>query len=201
MRTPTTLPLIFLIRHGETAWSLTGQHTSHTDLPLTAAGEAEARALGDRLRGVRFARVLSSPLQRARRTCALAGLGDNAEVEPDAREWEYGDYEGLRIADIRRDRPDWNIFRDGCPHGETPAGVTARIDRLIARLRTTGGPIALCSHGHLGRAFAARWLGLPIEDARHFVLGTASVSVLGYDHDRADEPAIIHWNTTSGSFT
>lgn len=194
--TQAGLERIFLIRHGETAWSLSGQHTSRTDLPLTAAGETEARALADRLHGVTFAQVWSSPLQRARQTCALAGLGARMQIEPDLTEWDYGDYEGTRLIDIRRDRPDWNIFRDGCPGGETPADVAARVDRLIGQVRAVPGDVALCTHGHLGRALAARWIGLPIEAGGHFVLGTASLSVLGYEHERIDEPAIMHWNMT-----
>jgi probable phosphoglycerate mutase len=195
-QTPARLQRIYFIRHGETEWSLSGRHTSRTDLPLTPDGEAEARALADRLRGVTVAQVWSSPLQRARQTCTLAGFGAVMQIDPDLTEWDYGDYEGTRLADIRRDRPRWNIFRDGCPHGEMPADVSARVDRLIARARAVDGDVALCSHGHLGRVLAARWVGLPIEAGGHFVLGTASVSVLGYEHERLDEPAIVHWNTT-----
>jgi probable phosphoglycerate mutase len=195
MSRPAALQRVFLLRHGQTTWSVTGQHTGRTDLPLTAAGEAEARALGTHLAVSAFAQVWSSPLQRARQTCVLAGLGASMQIDPDLAEWDYGEYEGLRLADIRRDRPDWRIFRDGCPHGETPIEVAARVDRAIARVRAVDGDVALCSHGHLGRALAARWVGLPIEAAGHFLLGTASVSVLGYEHQRADEPAIVHWNT------
>jgi probable phosphoglycerate mutase len=188
------LPNAYLIRHGQTTWSLTGQHTGRTDLPLTPEGEQESRALGDRLRGTAFTHVLSSPLVRARRTCELAGLGGLMEIDPDLAEWDYGDYEGLRGDEIHQVRPDWQIFRDGCPHGEMPADVQARVDRLIARVRTWQGRIALCCHGHIGQAIAARWIDLRLEEARHFALGTASLSVLGYEHNRADEPAITLWN-------
>ncbi|MEO8481666.1 MAG: histidine phosphatase family protein [Acidobacteriota bacterium] len=196
--TPTALQRVFLIRHGETAWSLTGQHTSHTDLALTATGEAAARELGERLRGIAFTHVVSSPLERARQTCALAGLAARMRIDPDLREWEYGDYEGARLVDIRRDRPGWNVFRDGCPNGEMPSDLSARVDRVIAHVRSLHGDIALFSHGHLARALSARWVGLPIAEGRTFLLGTASVSVLGYEHDQPDEPAIVHWNVTSG---
>ena len=152
----------YLIRHGETAWSLSGQHTGRTDIPLTEQGEQDARKLGERLHAVRFRRVFTSPLQRARRTCELTGLNEVAEIEPDLAEWDYGDYEGQRPVDIRKGRPDWNLFRDGCPRGESPAQVSERADRLIARLRTLEGNIAIFSHGHFGRVLAARWIGLRV---------------------------------------
>lgn len=190
------LQRVYFIRHGETAWSLSGQHTGRTDVPLTPAGEAEAGTLAGRLAGLTFEAVWSSPLQRARQTCVLAGLGTQMTVDPDLYEWDYGDYEGLRLAEIYDKRPDWNIFLDGCPHGETPADVAARVDRVIARARAVPGDVALCSHGHLGRALAARWLGLAVAHGGLFVLGTASVSVLGYAHDRVAEPAIVQWNLT-----
>ena len=148
---PSMLSRLVLIRHGETAWSLSGQHTGRTDIPLTEQGEQDARKLAERLRAVRFSRVFTSPLQRARRTCELAGLGEVAEIEPDLTEWDYGDYEGQRPADIRKGRPDWNVFRDGCPRGELPTQVSERADRLIARLRTLEGNMATFSHGHFGR--------------------------------------------------
>jgi probable phosphoglycerate mutase len=188
------LARVYLVRHGETAWSLTGQHTSRTDLPLTPHGEAEPRSLGERMGGLTFADVRSSPLQRARHTCALAGLGDLVQLDPDLLEWDYGDYEGLRLADIRRERPDWRIFRDGCPNGETPDDVSRRVDRVIAGVRAQQGDVALFCHGHVGRALAARWVGRPIQEAGHYVLGTASISVLGYEHQRLEEPAIVQWN-------
>jgi broad specificity phosphatase PhoE len=183
---------LYFIRHGETAWSLTGQHTGRTDLPLLPQGEQAARQLAGRLSGIPFSRVFTSPRQRARQTCVLAGLGAGAEVEPDLAEWDYGDYEGLRTAEIFLRQPDWNIYRDGCPNGESPAGITGRVDRLIARLRSLDGKVAVFSHGHLGRVLAARWIGLSIGESQHFLLGTASVSVLGFEHD---VPVIEHWNT------
>ena len=151
-----TLPRLHFIRHGETAWSLSGQHTGRTDIALTAHGEAQARALGPSLRLLQFARVLASPRLRARRTCELAGLGAAAEIEPDLAEWDYGGYEGLRTADIRKARPGWNIFADGCPGGETPQQVSTRADRLIASLAALNGDTALFSHGQFGCVLAAR---------------------------------------------
>ena len=187
---------VYLVRHGETAWSLSGQHTGRTDIPLTKRGEQKARELGQRLGTVKFSRVLTSPRQRARRTCELA-LGTMPEIEPDLAEWDYGDYEGQRSADIRKTGADWNIFRDGCPGGESPAQISARVDGLIDRLKPMNGNVGLFSHGHLGRVLAARWIGLPIIEAQHFVLNTASVSILGFEHDRADMPAILLWNACS----
>jgi broad specificity phosphatase PhoE len=198
---PGVLSRLYLIRHGETAWSLTGQHTGRTDIPLTEQGEQDARKLAKRLRVVTFSRVFTSPLQRARRTCELAGLGEVAEIEPDLTEWDYGDYEGQRPVDIRDGRPDWNLFRDGCPRGESPAQVSERVDRLIARLRTLEGNIAAFSHGHFGRALAARWIGLQVGQAQHFLLSTASLSILGYEHNRADEPAVVLWNAISNDIS
>jgi probable phosphoglycerate mutase len=185
---------LYLIRHGETAWSLSGQHTGHTDIPLTARGENEARTLAPVLREVGFARVLTSPRQRARRTCELAGLGSASEVEPDLAEWDYGEYEGQHTADIRERRPNWDIFRDGCPGGETPAQVSARADRLIARLLPMNGNIALFSHGQFGCVLAARWIGMPTLEGQHFMLSTGSVSVLGFDASHPDVPVIALWN-------
>ena len=145
---------LYLIRHGETAWSLSGQHTGRTDIPLTPQGEQDARTLAQALRAVKFSRVFTSPRQRARRTCELVGLDGVAEIEPDLVEWDYGDYEGQRSEEIRKRRPDWNLFRVGCPRGESPAGVSGRADRLIAQFRTLKGNVAIFSHGHLGRTFA-----------------------------------------------
>src|SRR5437879_680869 len=179
---------IYLIRHGETEWSLSGQHTGRTDLPLTEQGEQDAHNLGERLRAARFNRVFTSPRQRARRTCELAGFAPVAETEPDLAEWNYGDYEGQRSVDILKGRPDWNLFRDGCPCGESPARVSDRADRFIARLRALEGNVALFSHGHFGRALAARWIGSPVSQAQHLLLSTASISILGYEHSNADEP-------------
>lgn len=188
---------LYLIRHGETAWSLSHQHTSRTDIPLTEQGEYEASQLGERLRSTTFTRVFTSPRQRVRQTCALAELSLIAEVELDLAEWDYGDYEGKRSVDIRRERPDWNIFRDGCPQGEMPAQVSDRADRLIARLRALDGNIALFSHGQFGCVLAARWIGLPVIDGPHFLLGTASLSILGYDPDHPEIPVISLWNAFS----
>jgi len=187
------LPLVYLARHGETAWSLSGQHTGLTDLPLTPRGEAHARLLGERLAGCTFARVFASPLRRAGRTCEIAGFGPAAEVDPDLVEWDYGRYEGLKRADILRQQPDWNVFRDGCPGGESAAAVSARADRVVARLRAAAGDVLVFSHGHLLRVLTARWLGLDAAFGRHLLLGTAAVSVLGYDHD-ATEPVVRLWN-------
>ena len=198
---PSLLSRLYLMRHGETAWSFSGQHTGRTDIPLTEQGEQDARGLAERLLALKFSRVFTSPLQRARRTCELAGLGKVAEIEPDLAEWDYGDYEGQRPVDIRKARPDWNVFRDGCPGGESPAQVSGRADRLIARLRTLEGNIALFSHGHFGRVLGARWIGLQIRQAQHLLLGTASVSILGYEHNKVEAPAIILWNAVTKDFS
>ena len=187
-------PRLWLVRHGQTAWSLSRRHTGTTDLPLTPTGETEAGALAPWLAAARFTRVLTSPRQRARRTCALAGLGDQAEIEPDLAEWDYGDYEGVTSAEIRVARPGWNVYRDGAPAGETPADVEARADRLIARLAALAGNIALFSHGQFSSALAARWIGLPIADGRRFALTTASLSLLSISPDQADTRVISLWN-------
>ncbi len=184
------------MRHGETAWSLTGQHTGRSDLQLTEPGEAEARALGGRLHAIKFDHVFTSPRLRARRTAALAGWPD-ATVDPDLAEWDYGDYEGKRSAEIHAQRPTWDIYVDGCPGGESPEQITARADRLIARYRLLPGRVAAFSHGHFGRVLGARWIGLPLTEARHFTLGTASLSVLGYEAGPPAQSLIVHWNVTS----
>lgn len=190
------LPVIHLARHGDTAWTISGQHTGHTDLPLTERGKRNARALGERLRGRKFARVFTSPLRRAVRTCELAGFGSAAEADPDLVEWDYGEYEGRRTAEIHAERPGWLLFRDGCPGGEAPNQVGARADRVIARLRAVGGgDVLLFSSGHFLRVFTARWLGLDAAAGAYFILGTSSLSALGYEHDRT-EPAIRLWNDT-----
>ena len=189
------LPVIHLARHGDTAWTVSGQHTGRTDLPLTERGERNARALGERLRGRKFARVFISPLQRAVRTCELAGSSGAAETDPDLVEWDYGEYEGRRTVEIHAERPGWLLFRDGCPGGEAPNQVGARADRVIARLRAVGGDVLLFSSGHFLRVLTARWLGLDVAAGTYFVLGTASLSALGYEHDRT-EPAIRLWNDT-----
>lgn len=186
---------IYLLRHGETAWSLTGQHTGRTDLPLTASGEKRAAQLGDRLRGVNFAQVLTSPLQRARHTGELAGLGGAARLAPDLREWDYGDYEGRTSAEIHAQRPGWNVFQDGCPHGESVEQISLRADRMVGTLRALDGAVAVFSHGHFLCALAVRWLGLPVSDGRHFTLNTASLSILGYEHSGGEPPAVTLWNS------
>jgi probable phosphoglycerate mutase len=189
-----SLPQIYLARHGETAWSLSGQHTGRTDIPLTPRGEQIARQLGERLKGLHFAHVFTSPRQRARRTCELAGFGANAVTEPDLAEWDYGDYEGKTSDEIRQARPDWSLFRDGAPGGESPDQIGARADRLIARLRQLDGDAILFAHGHILRMLGARWLGLPPAAARFFLLGTGALSILSYEHNQIDEPAIRLWN-------
>jgi len=186
-------PNVFLARHGETAWSLSGQHTGLTDLPLTARGEANARTLAAPLAGVKFALVLTSPLIRAARTCELAGFGGVAIDDRDLVEWNYGDYEGKRTADILSANPGWKLFNDGCPGGESPVRVAARADRVIARARAAGGNVLLFSSGHILRMIGARWLGLPPSGGAYFLLGTASVSVLSYEHD-INEPVHRSWN-------
>jgi len=192
------MPLrLYLVRHGETEWSLSGRHTGRTDLPLTARGEDAARGLAPRLREIQFAHVLTSPLQRARRTCELTGLGAAAAIDADLAEWDYGDYEGERSVDIRKQRSDWNIFLDGCPHGQSPAQVSARADRLIAHLRALDGNVALFSHGQFGCVLAARWIGLPLVEAQHFALGPASLSILGFDLHHPEVATMVLWNAAS----
>ena len=187
-------PNVYYIRHGETAWSLSGQHTGRTDLPLTTHGEDEARRLLPRLQDVFFTQVLASPRRRALQTCRLGGQGATASEDPDLAEWDYGDYEGLRTQDIRRDRPDWSIFRDGCPNGETPEQVAARADRVIARIRSLQGNVALFSHGQFGQVFVARWIGWPVSQGQHFMLVPASLSILGTRPGTLDVPALLRWN-------
>jgi broad specificity phosphatase PhoE len=188
-----SLPEIYLARHGETAWTVSRQHTGRTDLPLLPQGALDALQLAQQLKGMTFTKVLVSPLARARRTSELAGFGDMAEVDPELHEWEYGEYEGRRTADIRQERPGWFLFRDGCPGGESVAAIGTRADRVIARLRSIDGDVLLFSHGHFLRVLAARWLGLPAGDAKLFVLSTAALSILGYEHN-LEEPAIRLWN-------
>jgi probable phosphoglycerate mutase len=191
---PHPLTTVYLARHGETAWSLSGQHTGLTDIPLTERGESNARRLGQRLRGLSFSHVLTSPLQRARRTCELAGFA--AVVDPDLVEWNYGHYEGLTSAEIHAKRPDWKLFRDGCPGGESVAAVGARADRVVARLRALHGDVLVFSSGHFLRVLAARWCDLAAEEGRHLYLTTAALSILGYEHDLTD-PVLRLWNDTS----
>lgn len=187
------LPVVYLARHGETAWSLSGQHTGRTDLPLTERGERQARALGQRLRGASFVKVFSSPSQRARRTAELAGFGGPAEIDPDLAEWDYGQYEGRRTADILAERPGWFLFRDGCPGGETPDQVAARADRVVERVGAVHGNVLMFASAHILRVLAARWLGLEAAGGRYLLLDTSSLSILGYEHNLA-EPAIRLWN-------
>jgi broad specificity phosphatase PhoE len=187
------LPTIFLARHGQTEWSMAHRHTGRTDLPLTADGEADGRRLGDRLRGMSFAKVLTSPLQRARRTAELAGF--TPEVEPDLIEWDYGDYEGKTSAEIRAARPGWLLFRDGPAGGESVEQVRERVDRLIGKLKSLPGNVLCFAHGHLLRTLAARWVGQHVEFATCLLLDTGSLSVLSFNHGKIDEPAIRTWNT------
>ena len=191
----TSPPLAYCVRHGETAWSRSGQHTGRTDLQLTADGEVAAKALGVRLKELNFTHVFSSPLIRAWNTCQLAGFGTVAERDPDLMEWDYGQYEGLKTVDIKSQNPKWDLFREGTPGGETPKDVAARVDRVIAKVRAAKGNVLLFSSGHLLRVLASRWLGQDVSFARFLLLGTGTISVLGYDHNDVKEPAIKHWNT------
>jgi probable phosphoglycerate mutase len=190
------LPVLYLARHGETAWSLSGQHTGLTDLPLTERGERNARNLGPRLAGLTFAKVFTSPLQRATRTCELAGFAAAAEVDRDLVEWDYGDYEGLRTAEIHEKCPEWQLFRDGCPGGESPDQIGARADRVVSRVRAVKGDVLIFSSGHFLRVLAARWLGLEPVNGSLFMLKTASLSALGYENELS-QPVISLWNDTS----
>jgi broad specificity phosphatase PhoE len=188
------LPVIYLARHGETAWSLTGQPTGLTDLLLTEVGEGNARRLREVLTGLTFAKVFSSPLRRAGRTCELAGFGSRAEVVRDLVEWDYGDYEGRRSVEIRMERPDWELFRDGCPGGESPQQVAERADRVVDLVRSVSGNVLIFSSGHFLRMLAARWIGIEILGAKSLMLSIASLSVLGYQHLK--RPTIELWNDT-----
>jgi len=182
---------LWVIRHGETEWSRDGKHTSRTEVELTPEGEDVARGLADRLDGVDFDLVLTSPRLRTRRTAELAGFAD-AHVEDDLAEWDYGDYEGITSAEIREDVPGWTVWTHPCPGGETADQVSRRMDRVVAKVRADGGRVLVFSHGHASRALAARWLGLPVEDGRHFLLGTATISVLGYERE---SPVVARWNS------
>jgi probable phosphoglycerate mutase len=186
-------PEITLVRHGETEWSLSGRHTGRSDIPLTENGEAAASRLSPRLAGLTVAEVWSSPSQRARNTCRLAGFGERMVVKDDLAEWDYGAYEGIKTKEILANRPDWQLFRNGCPDGESAADVGTRADRIIAAIRAANAPILIFSSSHFLRVLAARWVGLPPEGGAHFVLDTTSVSVLGYEHDLG-EPVIRRWN-------
>ena len=188
-------PEIYLVRHGQSEWSLSGQHTVRTDVPLTAAGEAAARTLAGRLQGLAFSAIWSSPSQRASKTCALAGFGDARVIKDDLAEWDYGVYEGITTKAILAERPGWQLFRDGCPGGESAADVGARADRIIHAIRAANDRILIFSSSHFLRVLTARWLGLPPEGGALFVLDTTSISVLGYEHDLT-EPVVRMWNQT-----
>jgi probable phosphoglycerate mutase len=182
---------VYLIRHGETEWSLSGQHTGVTDIPLTENGRQTARLLAPVLAKEVFAVVLNSPLERARKTCELAGFGDRAEIDRDLMEWNYGEYEGLTTKQIRAQSPGWMLFRDGCPGGESPEQIGARVDRAIARVRAANGHALLFAHGHVFRVFAARWIGLPVVTGSHFLLDTSTLNILSYYQNI---PAVKRWN-------
>jgi broad specificity phosphatase PhoE len=188
---------VFLIRHGETPWSLSGQHTGNTDMALTERGQRQAVQLGERLRSQQFSAVFTSPLQRARRTCELAGFGGSAQIDEGLREWNYGEYEGLTSVQIRARRANWEVFRDGCPGGESPQQMQARVDGVVARLRALTGTVAVFSHGHCLRSLAVRWIELPILNGRNFALAAGAVSRLGYEHHRLEEPSIHLWNAAT----
>ena len=189
------LQMTFLARHGETAWTITGQHTGRTDLPLTERGESNALRLGERLGGLTFAQVFTSPLQRAMRTCALAGFASVARVDADLLEWDYGDYEGRLTVDILKEHPDWQLFRDGCPGGESPQQVAARADHVVSRVRAITGDVLLFSSGHFCRVLATRWAGMEPIHGRSLMLGTASLSAIGYENS-ISRPVIRLWNDT-----
>ena len=186
-----TGPDVLVARHGETEWSRTGRHTGRTDVPLTDAGREQARALGERLAGRDLELVLTSPLVRASETCRLAGLGDAAQLRDDLMEWDYGEYDGMTTAQIRAERPDWFLWRDGCPGGETPDDVAARADRVVAEVREAAGDAALFAHGHVLRVLAARWIGLPPGAGAHLGLATATLGVLAWERE---QPVIWRWN-------
>jgi probable phosphoglycerate mutase len=188
---------VYLVRHGETAWSLTGQHTGQTDLPLTAHGEDQAAALAAPLSAIDFDHVLTSPALRARQTCDLAGFGARAVVTGDLAEWDYGDYEGKRSRDIHRERPDWHIYQDGSPGGESVRDVTARADRVVASLCALSGTILIFSHGQFGCSLAARWIALAIAEAQHLQIDPASIGVLAFNPAHPEVPVIAQWNRTS----
>lgn len=190
-----TFPTAYLARHGETAWAVTGQHTGRTDLALTEPGERNAQRLGERLSGLTFTKVFTSPLRRAMRTCELAGFGSVAHIDGDLVEWDYGEYEGRLTVDILKERPDWQLFRDGCPGGESPQQVAARADRVVSRVRAVTGDVLIFSSGHFLRVLATRWVGIEPINGKSLMLGTASLSALGYENS-ISRPAIRLWNDT-----
>jgi broad specificity phosphatase PhoE len=190
-----TFPVVYLARHGETAWTVTGQHTGLTDLPLTERGEDNARRLGEVLKRLTFAKVFTSPLLRAMRTCELAGFKSVAEMDRDLVEWDYGEYEGLLTADILRERPGWQLFRDGCPGGESPQQVAARADRVVSRVQAVAGNVLVFSSGHFLRVLATRWIKIETVNGQSLMLSTASLSALSYENSLS-QPAIRFWNDT-----
>lgn len=194
---PSDLPKLFLVRHGDTAWSVSRRHTGRTDIPLNTVGEAHARTLGGTLRRFSFEQVFTSTLQRASKTCELAGFGAVAQVDQDLLEWDYGDYEGLLTTDILKRSPGWELFRDGCPGGESPEAVAERADRFIARATISRGNALAFASGHIIRMIAARWLGLSPVAGRYFACRPASVGVLSFEHQHRDEPIIDLWNYVS----
>jgi len=185
---------VFIFRHGETDWSISGRHTGRTDIALSSQGEANASRIAGVLSGIDVGRVFSSPRRRALRTCELAGFGAVRVVDPDLAEWDYGDYEGLLTAEIERGRPGWRLFRDGCPGGESPAEVSSRADRVIAKLRAMEGVVVLFSHGHFSRVLAARWVGSGVDLGEHLLLDTAAFGVLSFEHNNPHSPVIARWN-------
>jgi broad specificity phosphatase PhoE len=191
---PTALPRLFLARHGDTPWTVSGQHTGRTDVPLTEQGEQNARQLGERLQANTYTRVFTSPLQRASKTCQLAGFGDRPEIDSDLLEWDYGVFEGKTTDQILKESPGWQLYRDGCPNGESPDDVAARAEHFIARIHNIKGDVLAFSSGHIIRMIAARWLGLPPAAGRFFYCRPASVGVLGYEHNSYEEPIIRAWN-------
>lgn len=192
----TSLPQIYLARHGETAWSLSGQHTGRSEILLTPKGEEDALKIGARLKGINFTKIYSSPRQRAIRTCELAGFKSKMTILPEVAEWDYGDYEGKTTKEIRRSNPSWNLFKDGCPRGESPQQIGARADVVVNLIKKEEGNVLIFSHGHFLRVLAARWLAMSAENARYFLLDTSSVSILGYEHTLEDS-VICLWNDTS----
>lgn len=195
--TSPQLPVVYLVRHGETAWSLSGQHTGRTDILLTANGERQALSVAPRLKDLQFTSVYTSPLSRARRTCELAGFGDQAVADDDLMEWHYGDYEGLTSKEILSKNPGWYLFRDGFPGGESVEQIGARAQRFVDKIKGASGNLLVFSHGHMLRFVAASWLNLSSGEARIFTLSTASLSILGFDHNSLEEPVIKLWNDDS----
>lgn len=189
-----TLPKIYLVRHGETTWTISGQHTGHTDIPLTRQGGSDAQVLNSKLRNLKFLKVFASPLLRARETAELSGFGENLEIDNNLMEWNYGDYESRRTLDIRAERPNWRLFENDCPNGETLQEVTARADRVISKIRLLNSNVLVFAHRDILRIMIARWIGLNAVEAQRLHLATASLSVLGYDHDLDDEPMILILN-------